>query len=404
MVQGRFKRIECMLAVCLLAFAGGAKADGTRPARAILDVTNPTGTPRTEEVLAVPLAAIEAHLTFTGASNLVVEDGATHRSLPVQLDTSATGAQTDQLLVLVSLAPHETIRLILHAASKPATTSPMVFGRVVPERKDDFAWENDEVAYRVYGPALQATGEITSGIDVWSKRVPDLIVNTWYGRDAEGQRTNNPALSYHKDSGQGLDSYEVGLSRGCGGTGVWIGGGLFVSKNYASAEILADGPIRFRFRLRYAPWAVEAIEVSEEKVITLDAGSHLNRIESTLSVSGTPTSGKQALQWAAGLAMHSGAQVATAEDGGIVSVWEPLTDPTAGLDGTAIVLEPGQSGNTIQASGNVLVMRPATPGAGITYYAGAAWSKADIPDETTWSRYLEAFRERLKTPLRTRWE
>ena len=50
----------------------------------------------------------------------------------------------------------------------------------VPERKDDFVWENDKVAYRVYGPALQAMGEITSGIDVWSKRVPDLIVNAWY--------------------------------------------------------------------------------------------------------------------------------------------------------------------------------------------------------------------------------
>lgn len=404
MLQGRFKRIECLLAVYLLAFTGGAEAHGTPPARAVLDVTNPTGTPRQEEVLEIPLAAIWSHIEATNPGNLVVENGATHQSLPVQLDSSAPGAPADRLLVLVGLSPHETIRLVIRMAGEPATTPPMVFGRVVPERKDDFAWENDKVAYRVYGPALQATGEITSGIDVWSKRVPDLIVNTWYRRDAEGQRTDNPALSYHKDSGQGLDSYEVGPSRGCGGTGLWTDGKLFASKNYVSAEILAAGPIRFSFRLRYAPWEVEGIEVSEEKVITLDAGSHLNRIESTLSVSGTPISGMQALQWAAGLAMHSGAQVATAEGGSVVSVWEPLTDPTAGLDGTAIVLEPGQSGNTIQASGNVLVMRPATPGAGITYYAGAAWSKADIPDAAAWSGYLEAFRKRLKTPLRTRWE
>ena len=26
-------------------------------------------------------------------------------------------------------------------------------GRFVPERRDDFAWENDRIAFRVYGPA-----------------------------------------------------------------------------------------------------------------------------------------------------------------------------------------------------------------------------------------------------------
>jgi hypothetical protein len=393
-----------MLGACLLVFTGGAQADGSGPAGAGLEVTNPTGMLRPEEVLEVPLAAIRARLEGTNPANLVVEDSATHRSLPVQLDSSTPGAAADRLLVLVGLSPHETVRLVIHAAAQHGTTSPMVFGRVVPERKDDFAWENDKVAYRVYGPALQATGEITSGIDVWSKRVPDLIVNTWYSRDAEGQRTDNPALSYHKDSGQGLDSYEVGLSRGCGGTGVWTDGKLFVSKNYVSAEILAEGPIRFRFRLRYTPWEAEGIEVSEEKVITLDAGSHLNRIESTLSISGTSTSGKQPPEWVAGLAMHSDAHVNKAEKAGIVSVWEPLTNAAAGMDGTAIVLEPGESAETIEASGNVMVMRPATPGASMTYYSGAAWSKADIPDEAAWNRYLEAFRKRLHSPLKTRWE
>lgn len=310
----------------------------------------------------------------------------------------------DKLLVLVSLDPHETMRLVIHATSEPARGTPLVFGRAVPERKDDFAWENDKVAYRVYGPALQATGEITSGIDVWSKRVPDLIVNTWYRRDAEGQRTDNPAMSYHKDSGQGLDSYEVGPTRGCGGTGLWANGHLYVSKNYVHAEILESGPIRFRFRLRYAPWQADGFEVSEEKVITLDAGSHLNRIESTFSFSRVLPSGKEAPQWAAGLAMHSGAHLATSDDGGILLVWEPLTDPHAGMDGTAIVLEPGQTAKTIQEPGNAFVLLPATPEAPVAYYAGAAWSKADIPDEAAWSRYLAGFRERLQHPLKTRWQ
>jgi hypothetical protein len=43
-------------------------------------------------------------------------------------------------------------------------------------------------------------------------------------------------------------------------------------------------------------------------------------------------------------------------------------------------------------------------GVPMVYYTGAAWSKADIPDEGAWNRYLDAFRECLKHPLKTRWE
>lgn len=404
MHQRRSNPLVFTLTACLTMLAGSPAAHGASPERAVLEVTNPTGMPRLEEVLEVPLTVIQGRLAIATSSNLEVEDEATHRPLPVQFDSTEAGARANQLLVLVSLSPHETIRLVFHTAAEPALIQPMVYGRVVPERKDDFAWENDKVAYRVYGPALQATGEITSGIDVWSKRVPDLIVNAWYRRDAEGQRTNNPELSYHKDAGQGLDSYEVGKSRGCGGTGLWTNGQLSVSKNYVSARILAAGPIRFRFRLRYAPWTVGGIEVSEEKIVTLDAGSHLNRIESTFLFSGAPAAGKHAPRWAAGLAMHSGAHVTTAEGGGIVSVWEPLTDHAAGMDGTAILLEPEQRAETIQAAGNVLVLPRTATGTGVTYYAGAAWSKGDIPDEAAWSQYLQAFRDRLKAPLNTRWE
>ncbi|HUX27321.1 MAG TPA: DUF4861 family protein, partial [Terracidiphilus sp.] len=282
----------------------GIFANAAGPQRTVLAVTNPTSLSRPEEVLEVPLAAIESKLPGAAPADLRVENLATHQSLPVQLESRVPGTPTDQLLVLVSLAPHQTIRLAFNAAHEPTKFTSLVYGRVVPERMDDFAWENDKVAYRVYGPALQATGEITSGIDVWSKRVPDLIINAWYNRDAEGQRMHNPALSYHKDQGQGLDSYEVGPTRGCGGTGLWQNGRLFVSKNYVSAEVISNGPIRFRFRLRYAPWVADGVEVSEQKIVTLDAGSHLNRIESTFTFSGAQSSGNKPVQWAAGLAMH----------------------------------------------------------------------------------------------------
>jgi len=42
-------------------------------------------------------------------------------------------------------------------------------GRLVPERKDDFTWENNRSAFRLYGPALKATGEISNGMDFWAE-------------------------------------------------------------------------------------------------------------------------------------------------------------------------------------------------------------------------------------------
>ena len=43
---------------------------------------------------------------------------------------------------------------------KTAATVPpypaMAFARYIPERFDDFAWENDRIAHRIYGPGLDS--------------------------------------------------------------------------------------------------------------------------------------------------------------------------------------------------------------------------------------------------------
>ena len=59
--------------------------------------------------------------------------------------------------------------------------TPRAYARLVPERKDDLAWENDKVAFRVYGPALRS-GPEDSGIDVWCKRVARPVIDKWYVR------------------------------------------------------------------------------------------------------------------------------------------------------------------------------------------------------------------------------
>ena len=251
-------------------------------------------------------------------------------------------------------------------------------------RKDDFAWENQPVAYRIYGPALQATGEITSGIDVWSKRIPNFVIDSFYKRDMEGSRTKNPALTYHKDNGQGLDSYYVGPSRGCGGTAVFLRrSNLIVSKNYTTMRMIGNGPIRFSFEVSYAPWEANGMEVSEIKRITLDAGTHLNRIESTYTFQGGGT-----LDLAAAIAVHEGARAEFPVEGSIASVWDTPQDPSAGRIATGLVALPGEHARTIEASGHAVLLFTRHSGEPFRYLAGSGWSKADMPSAADWNELI----------------
>ena len=66
------------------------------------------------------------------------------------------------------------VLLSLTACQREAQ-QPKVFGRFVPERKDDFAWENEYAAFRMYGPALKPENP-SNGVDLWLKTSPELVV------------------------------------------------------------------------------------------------------------------------------------------------------------------------------------------------------------------------------------
>ena len=129
------------------------------------------------------------------------------------------------------------------------------YSRFVPERTDDYAWENNRVAFRTYGPTAQIMiednvkgGTLTSGIDAWLKKVEYPIINLWYEKTTTGKG------SYHNDTGEGLDNFHVGVSRGVGGIAVKKDAVYYVSKNFATWETLTNGPLRTSFILRYANW------------------------------------------------------------------------------------------------------------------------------------------------------
>jgi hypothetical protein len=311
------------------------------------------------------------------------------RELLVQAVDSDGDYDPDQLVFQADFAARQkrSFRLVLGERRKPGRDEYRAYGRFVRERFDDFAWENDKVAFRMYGPGLETWEReplTSSTVDAWSKSTRRLAINDWYMVD-----------DYHKDHGEGGDFYSAGKSRGCGGSGVWKDGKLYVSRNFRDSRVLANGPIRLIFELSYLAWDAAGAQVSERKRVTLDAGSNLNRFESVYT-----TAGPGGWSWASGIRKAGDAQVRVAREQGIVRTWEALKSyGDNGQLGCGIVLDPARVADVVEADGNVLVV--AKPGAPTAYYAGSGWNRSgDFADLAAWDRYLDEFARRIASPLK----
>lgn len=322
--------------------------------------------------------------------HLKVTDASTGRTLVSQaVDANADGVP-EQLIFQADFRAGEKAKNfnIEETKDKRATAETRTFGRFVPERMDDFAWENDRIAFRTYGKTLEKE-LVSSGIDVWAKRVDYPIIDKWYkGGDA----------SYHKDNGTGLDFYSVKRSRGCGGAGIWDGKRMHVSRNFMSSRVLANGPIRTSFELKYEPWDVNGVTVSETKRFTIDAGQNFFLVESFYETSGAVN------QIAVGIAIHE-PEFKTEFDHGAdwMSLWE--TNETNGSLGCAVVADPKmvRSFQDISA-GNFdfphhLAVVAAKPKNTAKYYVGTGWSRAGFADKRSWLDHVSNFSQRSVSPL-----
>jgi unsaturated rhamnogalacturonyl hydrolase len=260
-----------------------------------------------------------------------------------------------------------------------------VYGRFVRERYDDFAWENDRIAHRMYGPALESWQReplTSSAVDVWLKRTRRLIINDWYMVD-----------DYHHDRGEGADFYPAGRSRGCGGSGLWRDGRLVVSRNFRESRVLANGPIRLVFELRYPLWDGSGVH-SEVKRITLDAGQNFSRFESRYDVEGGG-----ALDVAAGIKKPPAGSLRVERAEGWMRTWEPVKGGD-GQFGCAIVLDPTAIAQVTEAEGNHLVVAHVPPGQSALYYVGVGWDQSgDFAGVAAWDRTVAEWAQRVRSPL-----
>jgi hypothetical protein len=70
-----------------------------------------------------------------------------------------------KLIFQTALKAKESIVYAIKTGA-PENFEPKTYGRFITERFDDFAWENDRVAFRIYGPSLIPIDGPSNGIDL----------------------------------------------------------------------------------------------------------------------------------------------------------------------------------------------------------------------------------------------
>ena len=315
---------------------------------------------------------------------------------------------------------------------KPSDYENLISGKQYPERADDFAWENDLVGFRAYGPALQASGEKGFGYDLFVKRGTHLPVLESFYDLALGERTDRiyqellledadkaetyrlDSMTFHIDRGFGMDVYAVGPNMGAGVTAL-VDDEIIYPWCYKDYEILDNGPLRITFKLTFLPVAVgEDNNVVETRVISLDAGSYLNRTEVLYQNLTQPK------KLVAGIVLRDKDGKETAD---IKKGYMAYPAPAMNFDPRRPDLDNGthfighvypetmSEMKTVYhsekerleerggAPGHLLSYTEYTPGEKFTYYWGFGWEHSQMKTYDQWKEYLEAFAEMVKNPL-----
>ena len=339
---------------------------------------------------------------------------------------NAFGQQVDyqvtydgKLLIDVSVRPCGKAQFTV-SKGVPEPMKTWVKGKMYPTRKDDIAWENDRGAYRVYGPALQRTGEKSFGTDVWTKNTPEIVVEDRYTADYDGNilkniyhkkgqgekwRDEDLHTSFHLDHGNGLDCYSVGSTLGCGTPALMDGNTLIYPYCYKEYEILDNGPLRFTVALTYHPAKVKKDEnVVEHRIMSLDKGSNFNKI--TVWYEGLT----KPCDFASGVVIHSEDKESVVLGSNYVHYADPTDNPAkhnfqvyvAALfpygDVKTKMLKYDTPNKGIE--GHALgILKKLENNQKYTYYAGSAWSKADVRTQREWQVRIDSFLNAIAMPL-----
>ena len=283
--------------------------------------------------------------------------------------------RTSTLFICIVLA------LALSCTTKPKEQK--VMAREVPERADDFVFENNLIAGRFYGKALE--GNPTSpGIDVWVKLPGALVANDWYRNATDKDAPDHDPNYYHKNHG-GKDCYKVAVSLGGGGSVPYINRTLcYPATNYRSSEVVSESSEEISFVLHYPEWQAGDVAVKLDKTVTVYADNYFCKVEDVY------TFNTDSLTIAVGIFRHPENGIIDAEAFGddYYAVWEHASDqsvePEDGMLGVAVIMPVADSVTIIDGGRHGACLKTIASGQPLEYWFGSCWSKGEIKGSAEW--------------------
>ena len=337
-------------------------------------IVNPGPTAMKEKVVSLAWSDFSKHFNITDTNNFRIVEVKKNMEMPVQLEYMG-GKDVLHVLIQADVPAGDSVAFRVDK-SRRSPVKARTYGRYVPERKDDFAWENDRIAFRAYGKALQSAKDNAHGLDVWVKRSKEMVINERY-------RLND----YHVDRGNGLDYYHVGFTMGVGNIAPYWNDSVWYPGNYSRWEMLDNGPLRTTFRLTYDPVVLNGYNVKSVKTISLDAGTYMNRITVQYDVDGIDS-----LPVVMGIVTRKDpGRMHVDEQQGMMTYWEP-TDAKWGTTAVGVVSPvPGKLRVTPL---QMLLQTRIAANKPFTYHMGAAWDREGvIRNAAAWEAWVAGYQQ-----------
>lgn len=408
------QNLKPFLMLCAVLISANALAKDVK-----VEVTNTSSLDFKDDMVEVPMQKVAGLLNLKALDKVVVTDE-NKKEVPYQI------TYDHKLIFQTTLGAGKSASYTIRVG-QPSAYETYVTGKLYAKRKDDLAWENDKIALRAYGPALQKSGEKAYGYDLWTKRTPYLVVDSRYATELSEDNWKiqkalsqiDPAMgdyylstfSYHLEHGNGMDCYAVGPTLG-GGANALLDkqGNIVYPYCWKTYKILDNGPLRFTVTLTYNPLTIDGnSNVVESRLISLDKGSYLNKAVITY------TGLKKTTPVVGGIVLHTkNAKDYTIDNvNGFVSYKDPtdkprtagrmflgVVSPEKGAEGKVQLFNESESKQRAGALGHVMSVNTYKPGSNFTYYFGFGWDKYDMPDQTSWNNYLTNYAQKLKSPLK----
>ena len=255
---------------------------------------------------------------------------------------------------------------------------------VVPERENDFFWENDKFGMRAYGPGNY---HVWSGLDLFNK-MPDAALTC-----GDLLRNSSRCGNWHVTPCKGvLDNYTMCASRGLGGVALFGDGEWKTYPTWEKCEIVADSGDLCEFRLVYPAFSALGRMTYH---ITLRKGERFFRNHVSFELQDMPPGFQVGPGLDAAPGRGHGGSLREDASLGFISLFEDAKSMAEGSTMTAIFIDQGGSVEimTDHLGCRILAMRRTS----FTYWAGAAWSRAgEIGSAEHWHREVLDFRNRVR--------